>query len=291
MEKKKAGIVALIGRPNAGKSTLLNSLVNQKVSITSPKPQTTRFKIQAVYEDNRGQIIFVDTPGIFAKVQDPLSKKINLSAQKALKEEVDLIVYVVDHTRYKDIEENKTLGIIRKINVPKILAINKIDIAKPSYKYQYLFLEEEFEHIVEISALKRTNLNNLLELIFKLLPAQKPLVKLNQQATPALNLDSRTFIAELIREKAFLNLYKEVPYNITTSVEKIIERENGNLYIEGKIITSDDRYKGMIIGKNGSKIREIGMAVRKELEVSTGKKVFINLLVEVDPHWIEKTIR
>lgn len=291
MEEKKAGVVALIGRPNAGKSTLLNSLVNQKVSITSPKPQTTRFKIQAVYEDNRGQIIFVDTPGIFAKVKDPLAKKINLSAQKALKEEVDLIVYVVDHTRYKDIEENKTLGIIRKINVPKILAINKIDISKPSYKYQYLFLEEEFEHIVEISALKRTNLNTLLELIFKLLPVQKPLVKLNQQATPALNLDSRTFIAELIREKAFLNLYKEVPYNITTSVEKIIERKNGNLYIEGKIITSDDRYKGMIIGKNGSKIREIGMAVRKELEVSTGKKVFINLLVEVDSHWVEKTIR
>lgn len=284
----RAGVVALIGRPNTGKSTLLNNLLKQKVSITSPKPQTTRFSIQAVYEDDRGQIIFVDTPGIFAKVKDALSKKINLSAEKALAEEVNIIVYLVDHTRYRDIEENKTLGIIRKVEVPKILVINKIDVKSPSYKEQYVFLEDEFDEKVEISALKRTNLNILLDLIYQLLPVGNPIVKPENQGTPALNIDSRTFIAELIREKAFLNLHKELPYTITTKVDQITERGNGNLYIKGKIITSNDRYKGMIIGKNGKMIREIGMALRKELEVSTGKKVFVDLTVEVNPHWIEQ---
>lgn len=288
MASKKAGVVALIGRPNVGKSTLLNNLLKQKVSITSPKPQTTRFRIQAVYEDPRGQIIFVDTPGIFAKVKDALAKKINLTAEKALAQHIDVVVYIVDHTRYRDIEENKTLGIIRKVEVPKILAINKIDIKSPSYIEQYAFLEDEFDKKVEISALKRSNLNILLDLIYESLPVGNPIIRPENQGIPALNIDSRTFVAELIREKAFLNLYKEVPYTITTEVDEIVERENGNLYVKGKIITSNDRYKGMIIGQNGKMIKEIGMAVRKELEVSTSKKVFVELTVEVDPHWIEK---
>lgn len=285
---KKAGTVALIGRPNVGKSTLLNALLKQKVTITSPKPQTTRLRIQAVYEDERGQIVFIDTPGIFAKVKDPLSKKINLSAEKVLASNVDVVIYIVDHTRYRDIEENKTLGIIRKVEVPKILVINKIDIKNPSYKEQYVFLEDEFSHKVEISALTRHNLNILLELIFELLPEGKPLVNTTNLATPALNIDSKTFIAELIREKAFLSLRKEVPYTIDTQVEEIIERENGNLYIKGEIITTDNRYKSMIIGKNGRVIKEIGIGVRKELEVSSNKKVYLDLSVEVNPHWIEQ---
>lgn len=284
---KKSGTVALIGRPNVGKSTLLNALLKQKVSITSPKPQTTRLRIQAVYEDGRGQIVFIDTPGIFAKVKDPLSKKINLSAEKTLASNVDVVIYMVDHTRYRDAEENKTLGIIRKVEVPKILVINKTDIKKPSYKEQYVFLEDEFSHIIEISALKRSNLNYLLDMIFELLPAGKPAVNTAKLATPILNIDSKTFIAELIREKAFLNLRKEVPYTIDTKVEEIIERENGNLYIKGKIITTDNRYKSMIIGRAGRMIKEIGVQVRKELEVSTTKKVYLELTVEVNPHWIE----
>ncbi len=285
---KKAGVVAIVGRPNSGKSTLLNNLLGQKVSITSPKPQTTRFKIQAVYEDERGQIIFVDTPGIFAKVKDTLSHKINLTAEKIISGKVDLIIYLIDHTRYRDIEENKIIGILRKINVPKILVINKTDIKKPSYKEQYLFLEEELNEKVEISAMKRWNFDLLLEAIYKYLPQGKPLVS-SQNVTPALNIDSKMFLAELIREKAFLSLRKEVPYTITTQVEQVIERNNGNLYVKGKIITTADRYKSMIIGKDGRMIKEIGMAVRKELEISKEKKVFVDLTVEVDPHWIERT--
>ncbi len=288
--KQKSGVVALIGRPNVGKSTLLNALLKQKVSITSPKPQTTRLRIQAVYEDERGQIVFIDTPGIFAKVKDALSKKINLSAEKALASNVDVVIYMVDHTRYRDIEENKTLGIIRKVEVPKILVINKTDIKKPSYREQYAFLEDEFDKKVEISALKRHNFNILLDTIFELLPEGKAIVDRSQFATPMLNIDSKMFIAELIREKAFLLLRKEVPYTITTEVDQIIERDNGTLYIKALILTTSDRYKVMIIGRGGRMIKDIGIAVRKELEVSTRKKVYVDLTVEVDPHWIERMI-
>ncbi len=287
-KQKKMGVVAIIGRPNVGKSTLLNSIIGQKVTITSPKPQTTRINIQAVYDDDRGQIIFVDTPGIFAKVQDTLSKKLNMSPERALSTGVDLIIYLVDHTRYRDVEENKTLGLIRKSKIPKILVINKIDIKKPSYIEQYVFLEDEFDIVVKVSALKKNNLNLLLDNIFQQLPTGKPIIDTKNLATPALNIDSKMFIAELIREKAFLNLHKELPYSITTKVEEINERTNGNIYIKASIITTDDRYKGMIIGRKARMIKEIGMAVRKELEVATGKKVFIEITAEVDPHWVEQ---
>lgn len=287
---KKAGTVALIGRPNVGKSTLLNSLLKQKVSITSPKPQTTRFQIQALYQDERGQIVFIDTPGIFAKVKDSLSKKINLGAQKALSENIDVVVYMVDHTRYRDVEENKTLGIIRKVGVPKILVINKMDVKNPSFIEQYAFLEDEFDSKIEISAKTRANLNILLDKIFELLPSGKPLIDTNNMATPALNMDSKTFIGEIIREKLFLLLRKEVPYTTMVTVDEITERQNGNLYVKARILTTDDRYKSMIIGKAGRMIKDIGISARKELEVATNKKVFTDLTVEVDPHWIERLI-
>ena len=162
---KKSGIVTLIGRPNVGKSTLLNNLLGHKVSITSPKPQTTRFNIQAVYEDDQGQIVFIDTPGIFGKVQDPLAKKINTKAGEALNPDVDVLLYMVDHTRERAFEENKTLGMVRKATCPKILVINKTDVKKPSHIEQYKFMEDEFDHVIEISALKRHNLNTLIDTI------------------------------------------------------------------------------------------------------------------------------
>lgn len=283
----KAGYAAIIGRPNSGKSTLLNNLLGQKVSITSPKPQTTRFPLQAVYEDERGQIIFIDTPGIFAKVEDPLSKKINPVASRTLKEGVDVIVYLVDHTRDRDVEENKTLGLVRKFAKPKILAINKIDIKKPSFLPHYKFMEEEFDKTISISALYKDNLNYLIDAIFELLPEGKQLVDTSGRPTPALNIDSKFFISEIIREKAFLFLRKEVPYTLTSIVDEINERENNLLYIKARIITSSDRYKKMIIGEKGRMIKEIGMAARKELQTATNKKIYIDLTVEVNPHWFE----
>lgn len=286
-QPQKAGVVVLIGRPNAGKSTLLNNILGQKVSITSPKPQTTRFNIQAVYNDERGQIIFVDTPGIFAKVKDALAKRINIKAERVLSKGVDLIVYVLDHTRSRDLEENKTLGIVRKASVPKILIINKIDIKKPSYLVQYKFMEEEFATTVEVSASTGKNVPLLLETIFALLPEGKPILEISDLPQPGLNLDSKTFIAEIIREKAFIFLRREVPYTLTTVVDEIVQRPNSNLYIRARILTSADRYKAMIVGHKGKMIKEISMAARKELERASNRKVFIDLSVETDPHWME----
>ncbi len=283
----KSGIVALIGRPNVGKSTLLNNILQHKVSITSPKPQTTRFNIQAVYSDERGQIVFVDTPGIFAKAEDLLAKTINRRAEEALRENVDLVIYLVDHTRAKDFEENRALGIVRKVKVPKILVINKIDIKKPSFLVEYKFMEEEFTATIEVSALTSKNIPSLLDMIFNLLPEGKPLLDSQNLTQPGLNIDSKTFIAEIIREKAFLFLRREVPYSLTATVDEVNERTNGNLYIRARILTSADRYKAMIIGKNGVMIKEISMAARKELETAANKKVFLDLSVETDPHWMD----
>lgn len=283
----KSGIVALVGRPNVGKSTLLNNILGHKVSITSPKPQTTRFNIQAVYEDEKGQIIFIDTPGIFGKVEDPLSRKINLLAESSLQQSIDLVLYIVDHTRERSFEENKTLGIIRKVTVPKILVVNKIDVKKPSYIVQYKFMEEEFDKTIEVSALKRSNINHLINLIYTYLPEREPIVDTSAITQPGLNLDSKIFISEIIREKAFLFLRREVPYSLTTVVDDISERENGVMFIQARILTSADRYKSMIIGAGGRMIKEISMAARKELEAASNKKVFLELTVETDPHWID----
>lgn len=286
----KSGYVAIIGRPNSGKSTLLNNILGHKVSITSPKPQTTRFPIHAVYEEKRGQIIFIDTPGIFAKVEDPVSKKINPLTEKTLQEGIDVIVYLVDHTRDRDIEENKILGIVRKIKKPKILAYNKSDIKSPSFLPHYKFMEEEFDNTVTISGLYKSNLNYLIDDIFEKLSEGKELIDNKNRPTPVINMDSKMFIAEIIREKAYLFLRKEVPYTLTTRVDEIEIKENGVKYIKAEIITSADRYKKMIIGESGRMIKEIGMAARKELETATNQKIYLDLTVEVNPHWHEDLI-
>jgi GTPase len=281
----KSGYVAIIGRPNSGKSTLLNNILGHKVSITSPKPQTTRIPVQAVLEDDRGQIIFIDTPGIFGRVDDPISKIINPKAENTLKEGVDVIVYLVDHSRERSLEENKILGIVRKFDKPKILCINKTDIRKPSFLPHYRFMEEEFDKTVKVSGLYKNNLNYLIDAIFELLPEGERLIPDEPRPTPLINMDSKTFISEIIREKAFLFLRKELPYSIATIVDNITEREKGVLVIKARIITSDDRYKRMIIGVKGRMVKEIGMAARKELETATHKKIFIDLTVETNPHW------
>lgn len=278
----KVGTVALVGRPNTGKSTLINNLVGHKIAITSPKPQTTRFSIFAVYEDDRGQIIFVDTPGIFAKIKDVQGKKINLEAQRVLKDEIDVVLYIVDHTRKRGIEENRVLGMVRKLDIPKILVINKIDIEKPSYREQYKFMEDEFDKTIEISSLKNKNLPILISSIFEYLKTGEKIVEKEDLPVPALNLDAKTYIEENIREKAFLVLRDELPYRIKVVMDEHKEKDNGITYIKARIITLSDRYKKMIIGKDASRIKQIGMMARKELEVATGKKIYLDLRVEVE---------
>jgi len=168
--KTKQGKILLIGRPNVGKSTFLNNLIGTKVAITSPKPQTTRFPIKALYENEKGTIIFIDTPGIFGKAEDSLSKRINQNTFQALHEEIDLVIYMVDHSRKRDFEEAKVLGIVRKIDKPKILVINKIDEPEPTYLPQYKFMEDEFKDVFLISALNQTHVKPLIQRIFELIP-------------------------------------------------------------------------------------------------------------------------
>ncbi|MEK7188411.1 MAG: GTPase Era, partial [Patescibacteria group bacterium] len=287
----KTGTVALIGRPNVGKSTLVNNLVGHKVAITSPKPQTTQFPIYAVLElpphsifqgqalKNGAQIVFVDTPGIFAKAP---RKDINLEAERVLKEQIDIVLYIIDHTRKRGIEENRVLGILRKIQKPKILVINKIDKEKPSFRSDYLFMEDEFDSVVEVSALKNKNLPILLSEILRYLHEGEKIVVREDMPTPAMNLDSKLYIAENIREKAFLVLRDELPYSVRVVVDEVIKRDNGIFYIKARLLTNKERYKKMIIGAGGARIKIIGSMARKELELATGQKVYLDLKVEAE---------
>lgn len=283
----KEGSVLLIGRPNVGKSTFVNNLIGQKVAITSPKPQTTRFPIKAVYEDQRGKIIFVDTPGLFGKAEDRLSKKINATTTQAIRESVDIVIYMIDHTRKRDFEEAKVLGIVRKIGKPKILVINKIDVTEDSFLPQYKFLEDEFSTVFQISAIENKHMKPLLDTIFELLPevAESKIVEITDY--PVLNIDAKIFISELIREKVFLMMGEEIPYTTTVVVDDIIERNDKLTFIRARILTTEDRYKKMLIGHGGRKIKEVGSYARKEIALATGKKIYLDLIVEKDPHWQE----
>ena len=283
----KSGTVALIGRPNAGKSTLINRIIGHKVAITSPNPQTTQFSIQAVYDDpelgnkpSRGQILFLDTPGVFAKTNDPKLKEINLEAEQVLKGDVDLIVYVIDPTRERGLEENRVLGTLRKINIPKLLVFNKLDKRGKNYSEQYKFLEDEFEDIVYVSALKGENINQIIDWIFENLPEGEKMFDASSMPSKTLNLDSKLFLEELIREKAFLRLRRELPYMIRVVVDTVEKRKGKDLvYIKARIL-APKRYKKMIIGLGGRRIKEIGSMSRHELEIATGNKIYLELTVE-----------
>ena len=285
----KIGKVLLVGRANVGKSTFVNNIIGQKVAITSPKPQTTRFSIRALYEEERGKIIFVDTPGIVGKAKDYLSKRINEKTLQVLNESVDLIIYMVDATRKRDFEESKVLGLVRKINRPKILVINKIDDPGKSFLPQYKFLEEEFKDVFQISAINNMHVGPLLDKIFEYLPEKNiDSEKLPPDLVyPLLNLDSKIFLGELIREKIFLMMGQEIPYTTTVIVDQVMERKNKTTYIKARILTTHDRYKAMLIGASGRKIKEIGSYARKEIALAINKKVFLDLTIEVDAHWQE----
>lgn len=285
----KSGTVLLIGRPNVGKSTFVNNIIGTKVSITSPKPQTTRFPIQGVYQDDRGELVFVDTPGIFDKVHDTLAKKINRETLKTLGTGFDLALYMVDHTRRRDMEEAKVLGLVRQITKPVILVINKIDYQDTTYIAQYRFLKDEFDMVFEISALKRKHLTSLLDKIFELLPerTEKSEAMHGHLIHPILNINSRLFIGELIREKVFLMTGDEIPYTSTVVVDEITSRNKETTYIKARVLTTDIRYRKMLIGANARKIKEIGAYARKEIELATKQHIYLDLTVEVDKHWQE----
>lgn len=278
----KVGTVALIGRPNVGKSTLVNNLVGQKVAITSPKPQTTQLPLYAVFENEEGQILFVDTPGIFAKAKLSEGKAANLEAERALTSDIDAALYIIDKTRPRGLEENRVLGLVRKLKCPKIMVYNKSDVRTPDFTAQYKFMEEEFDSVAHVSALKNLHLSVLIEEIFEYLKEGEKFVDKQAMPIAALNMDSKMYIEELIREKAYLKLRRELPYKIRVVVDENTTRPNGSIFIKARILVPDLHYKKMVIGKNAFMIREIGLMSRKEFEVATGKKVFLDLTVEIE---------
>lgn len=280
--KKKAGFAVLIGRSNVGKSTLLNSLVGTKVSITSPKPQTTRKSIHGILHDPRGQIVFVDTPGIFEKARDTLTASLNREARAAL-EGIDVIVYVVDPTREIGNEEKIVQRMISGSSAPKILAINKIDLRGAPHLARYRDLKDLYDETVEISARRAQNLKVLLDAIFKHLPEGEPFYPEYQFS----NMEHKTWLSELIREKIFIQTHSEIPFSANVVIDEVEDRDNGMLYIKARIQTTAPQYKKMIIGAGGRKIKEIGSAARKELQQILNKKIYLELEVEVEPRWQE----
>jgi GTP-binding protein Era len=280
----KSGFAVIIGRSNVGKSTLINSLVGTKVSITTPKPQTTRRPLQGILTTDAGQVVFVDTPGLMQKAGDPLTKKLTRYISESL-QGIDLILYVVDATRSIGAEEKKVMQMIEPIQVPKLLLINKTDDeASRTFIDAYRDLMPKFDGAVEISAFTGSNLDLVKKWIFERLP-EGDLLYPNFDVS---NLSKEGQLAELIREKLFLRLREEVPYSTHVIVSEIDQRKNGTMYVKGTIFTSEERYKGMIIGQGGRGIREIGQSVRNELEAVTGKQFYLELDVQVDRNWVGK---
>ncbi len=278
---KKAGITTIVGRSNVGKSTLLNALVGTKLAITSIKPQTTRHLIQGIINDDRGQIVLIDTPGYFTEKRSPLTAKLTEKIHHAIKD-IDLILYMVDPTRSIGQEERHLLSILRKVTLPKILVINKIDLNEKNLPFleDFRALKEDFTDMIEISALKFKHLKPLKDLIFQYLPEGEALYPADQIS----NTEPRFLISEIIREKLFNTMGDEVPYTATVEIEDI-EDEPKILLIKAVILTFDKRYKKMIIGQGASKIKEMGASARKELEIMMNRKVYLDLRVEVDKDW------
>lgn len=278
----KSGFVTLIGRSNVGKSTLINALVGTKVAIVTSKPQTTRYPVRGIFHDPRGQIVFVDTPGIFLK-QDPLSRQLNRLVREQL-QGIDAIVYVVDPTRAQGPEEKQIQQILRQTNVPFLLAINKSDL--PENERPFLASARALRinqyQTIECSGDRRRHLQTLIDALFALLPEGEPFYPVGQLT----DLERHTWIAEVIREKAFHRLRQELPYSLYVEViEDALDARTKKRRITAMIRTSELRYKKMIIGKNGETIKRIGMDARKELEAATNESIYLDLTVAVDTDW------
>lgn len=283
---KKSGIVTLIGRSNVGKSTLLNALVGFKIAAVSPKAQTTRWAMHGVYEDERGQIVFVDTPGLFIKKPDKLTRMVNRQVEESL-EDIDLLLYVVDPTREIGQEEERLLALVRNIE-NKILVINKIDKPQPKHLVYYEDLADEFDQVIKVSAKSGKHVEGLRNLIFEKLSEGKPMYPPQANRLPGTN-EFKLWVAEIIREKLFHHMHQEIPYSTHVVIEGVEKNKDKNmLLIEAHILTNDAKYKPMLIGKGGQMLKTIGTAARKELEIILRQKIFLQLEVEVDTHWLER---
>ena len=282
-KKNKTGFATLIGRPNVGKSTLMNRIIGQKIAITSNKPQTTRNRIQTVLTDERGQIIFVDTPGIH-KAKNKLGDYMVNAAEKTINE-VDVVLWLVEPATFIGAGEKHIIEKLVRTKSPVILVINKIDTVKREdllpviEKYKSVV---DFVEIVPISAEKGDNVDLLVELVFKYLP-YGPMFYDEDTIT---DQPMRQIVAELIREKALQVLDEEIPHGIAVVIESMKDRSNGKMTdIEATIICERDSHKGIVIGKNGAMLKKIGTNARYEIEKMLGHQINLNLWVKVKKEW------
>lgn len=280
----KSGFVTLIGRPNVGKSTLMNRLIGQKIAITSKKPQTTRNRIQTVYTDEeKGQIVFVDTPGIH-KAKNKLGEYMVNVAEQTL-HDVDVVLWLVEPTTFIGAGERHIIEKLKKVTTPVILIINKTDTVKKEEVLLYIDTyrkEFDFAEIVPLSALRGENTEILPDLIFKYLP-YGPMFYDEDTIT---DQPERQIVAEIIREKSLHALEEEVPHGIAVIIERMKERKSGGIVdIEATIICERDSHKGIIIGKGGAMLKKIGSNARFEIEKMLEHQVNLKLWVKVKKDW------
>ncbi len=277
----KSGFAALIGRPNVGKSTLMNRLIGQKIAITSNKPQTTRNRIQTVLTLEEGQIVFLDTPGIH-KSHNKLGDYMVNVAEGTLKD-VDVVCYLVEPSNFIGAGDRHILQCLKKIKTPVILVINKVDTVKREEILSFIDTyrkEYDFAEIVPVSALKGSNTEELVKCILKYLPYGEPFY----EEDTVTDQPMRQIVAELIREKALRLLSEEIPHGIAVSIEGMKER--GSLYdIQATIVCEKDSHKGIIIGKGGAMLKKIGSQARPEIEDLLERKVNLQLWVKVKKDW------
>lgn len=280
-ETKKTGFVTLIGRPNVGKSTLMNQLIGQKIAITSNKPQTTRNKIQTVYTDEKGQIVFLDTPGIH-KSKNKLGDYMVRVAQHTLTE-VDVILWLVEPSTFIGAGERHIIEQLKKVKTPVILVINKIDTVKKQEILTFIDVyrrEYDFAEIVPVSALKGENKQDLIDTIFRYLP-YGPMFYDEDTVT---DQPQRQIVAELIREQALRCLEDEIPHGVAVSIDSMKER--GRIWdIDATIVCERDSHKGIIIGKGGSMLKKIGSKARVSIEDLLECQVNLKLWVKVKKDW------
>ncbi len=285
----RSGFVTFIGRPNVGKSTLMNRLIGQKIAITSNKPQTTRNRIRTVYTDDRGQIVFLDTPGV-NKPKNKLGRYMREEVASGLKD-VDVICYLVEPNTFIGDNEEEIINILMGVSVPVVLVINKTDTVKKDELIPVIdtFTKKaDFADVVPVCARNGSNTDELVSVIFSHLP-EGPMYYDEDTVT---DQPMKVIAAEIIREKALHALNEEIPHGIAVVIEKFKEREGGNPItdIEATIYCERDSHKGIIIGKGGSMLKKIGSNARFELEKELETKVNLQLFVKVNKDWRDNSL-
>ena len=290
MDKQfRSGYVAIIGRPNVGKSTLMNRLIGQKIAITSNKPQTTRNRIQTVYTCERGQIIFLDTPGIH-KAKNKLGEYMVTAAERTFGD-ADVILWLVEPTSFIGAGERHIAELLTHAKKPVVLVMNKVDTVKkaelPGFMESYRAIYP-FEEILPVSALRKINTDSVLDVLFRYLPCG-PMYFDEDTVT---DQPVRQIVAEVIREKSLHALADEIPHGIAVTVDKMRERKGGGLTdIEARIVCERDSHKGIIIGKQGAMLKKIGSNARYEIERMLEQQVNLKLWVKVRKDWRDSDIQ